>query len=273
MSVATEENLLAIIESDAGCYHIRKLLSQGDIAKLYLASSVGKDPETVVLKVAMKAGDNRLLLNEQKVLAGLEYRALPKILDAFELDDHRVVTVFEYIDGLTLFALRNMPRYKKGLTPHCHIGWIAERALSQLGYLHSNMIVHGNLQPHHLLVNGPQHNVSCIDYCFALRDPLPGDYIEVFTDHYSAPETGNKAAPDPRADIYALGKSLVFILGGDPRNGSLPDDVDKRIKAFIKKLIVPDPEKRPNDAWALAREILKLRKEVFGPLTWVEFNT
>jgi len=182
-----------------------------------------------------------------------------------------MATVFNPIAGIDLLAFRASPKHQNGLSNHFHIGWFLERQLGLLGKLHKAMVVHGNVQPQHLLITPDTHTVSLIDFCYARCHPTARDRIAGWTEHYSAPEIQQGVPPLPGMDIYSLGKCALFLLGGDPTTGTIPRrlGLDGRIQAFIERMIEPNYLKRPQDAWDLARKILGLRRKIYGPPRWV----
>ncbi len=265
---------IGIVETALHQYRVIRKIGDGEVARVYLGEVIGiPTVRHVAVKVPKRAEDNSLMLNEQGVLESVQHEFLPTIIDRFQTEDDRVASVFELVEGLDLQDLRAIPKHRRGIDPHFHIGWFLERQLNLLGVLHKNMVIHGNLQPKHLLIQGSTHKVVLIDFCWARRNPTQWDRIKIFTEHYSAPEIKQDAPPLPGMDIYSLGKCAVYLLGGNPENGRLPATLDDRIRQFIEEMIEPNYLKRPRDAWVLARKILKIRREVFGPPQWVELET
>jgi hypothetical protein len=64
--------------------------------------------------------------------------------------------------------------------------------------------------------------------------------------------------------MYSLGKSMVYLLGGNIKTNELPKSVDKRIKDFLMKFLHINPIERTRDAWKSWHELSNLREKVFG---------
>jgi len=269
MTAPVHSDGIGIVQTDIGTYHLRRLAATGSISLVYQGEA--HSGKCVMVKVCCKRSDNRLMLNEQHILARISDPCLPVIIDRFETEDGRVATVFESIEGLNLLEFRSTEKHRGGLANHFHIGWFLEKQLGLLGKLHKEMIVHGDVQPQHLLITPSRHKVHLIDFCFAWCQPSETDRIAAWAEHYSAPEIKHGASAHPGMDIYSLGKCAVYLLGGNPASGTIPTAVglDSRIRSFIDQMIEPNHLKRPHDAWGLARTMLTLRRKVYGPARWV----
>lgn len=262
----------AVIETRSGAlittplheYRVYSKLATGSVADVYLADYLeGPVVKKAVIKVSRDAVDNGLLETERKVLDAVGHKSLPRFVEGFTNHDGLAVNVLRYIEGLDLYAIRSNPNFKDGL-PVEHVCWILERLLSVTGYLHSNMTIHGNIEPGNIIVRAKDHNAFLVDPTFAISNPKAGDYIHCLTPYYSAPEVSQKFLPLPTADIYSLGMSMIYLLGGDPKTVTIPSSVDRRIADFLRRLTKPDPLERAQDAWELHREFSELRTKVYG---------
>jgi serine/threonine protein kinase len=166
------------------------------------------------------------------------------------------------VKGITMPEL--MEQYKKGV-PAEHVMWMLERLLSVVGYLHSNCVVHGNIKPENIIINKETHNVSLVgfSFCIANANTVEAQY-KIINDFYTAPEVKKTARVLPSSDVYSIGKIAITLLGGNVANDGMPNFVDARIRAFIRKMVSKTQSDRPNDAWKLWSELIKLRTEVFG---------
>lgn len=261
------EEVLAIVESEQNQYALHELIAEGDVALIYRAScsndSATSNP--VCVKIARSAGENSLLENEQAILSGLDHVSLPKPLESFELPDGRAVNVLEYVEGLNFHQLRETIIHQNGVVdPNYHLGWILERQLSALGYLHSQGVVHGSIEPAHLIVQPKTHNVVLIDFCWASAKSKKRSHIKIAQEYYSPPEVYSKKTPHPCMDIYGLGKSIIYLLGGDPHEGTIPDSVDTMYRKMIERMVEEQPKDRAQDAYQLASHLVVIRDEISG---------
>ena len=272
-TIAEEKEPLIVMRNGQRDYRLMDVLAAGTVADVYAGEYDDESGAVrkVTIKIARDPADNDLMRNEQGILRDLDHVSLPKLIDTFVTPEGRAGSVFGFIEGMDLYELRELPQHREGLVPLHHLGWILERQLSLLGYLHKNMVVHGNIDPGHLIVTGGVHNVSLVGFCFAVRNPAAGDFIKVMTEDYSAPEVERQWRPHPKSDLYSLGKAMAFLAGGDPGTGRLPSTVHSEIQDFLQRLIEYDPEKRATHAWeewATWKEIRsrRLRQPTFIPL-------
>jgi serine/threonine protein kinase len=223
-------------------YKVTRHMAQGDLAQIYLAEydAAGGNVELATVKIVTDKADNDLMETEQKVLKLVKHKSLSTLLDTFKTSDARFATIYRYIDGYDLIALRRMDIYRQGV-PLRHVCWILERLLSVLGFLHLNGVIHGNIEPGNVLVRPGDHNAFLIDLTFALIKPTRQDRYRGATEYYSAPELFADRAPLPTSDIYSLGKTIVYLLGGDVETNQLPASVDVRFKSFLSEMLHNDP--------------------------------
>jgi serine/threonine protein kinase len=254
-------------------YHAIQALTVGDIATLYRATGASG---AVVIKLANEPADNPWLQNEADTLRALAGEAkqygqhLPVLRDQFRTQDNRLANVLAPCEGYDLVALRQ--RFPQGVEPR-HVIWIFRRVLSVLGYVHEQGILHGNIEPAHIIVRPQDHNVWLIDWCYAITRPREtGATFRALNAHYSAPEVAERKAPLPAADLYSLGLTMLYLLGGDPLSQTFPPSVPERLQRFVQFFLKPSAIQRPQEAWKMAHTLETIRAELFGPHQFVEFK-
>lgn len=255
-------------------YRADALIARGELTSVFAARDPGG--AVVALKIASDRADNDLLLNEARVLErlhGAEHGArkhLPRLVDQFRTGDGRVGNVLERLDGMDLTAIRErLP----GGVPARHLVWILRRCLAALGWAHARGVLHGNVDPAHILVRPRDHMVWIIDWCYGVVEPAAtGDRFKALNAIYSPPEVADRKAPVPASDLYALGKTLVFAAGGDPETKTLPGDIDERFARLLRFLMVESPRGRAQDAWQLYLEVDRVREQVWGPHRFEPFD-
>jgi hypothetical protein len=266
------------IRTEKGQYEATAVLSPGDLATVYDARR-SSDGAHVAMKIADDPLDNDLIQAEVSALRILfsepspQQKHLPVVLDQVHTRDGRLGTVFEYLDGYDLLKVRE--RLPRGL-PVRHMIWVMRRCLSVLGWAHSRGVLHGNLDPAHILLRAQDHNVWLIDWCYAIVNPAQsGQTFRCLNEEYSPPEVEQRKPPLPSSDLYSLGKCMYYVLGGDPRQKSLPaeplgpfgesEPIDDRIARFLQFCVLESPLSRAQDAWEAYRFLDKLREEIWGP--------
>lgn len=239
-------------------YQFYENVFEGEVAYIFKGTSAN---DIVYLKVAIDPDDNDLINNEYEVLSTLRHQSLPYVEHKLMVNDTNAIIMRE-IKGITMVEL--MEQYRRGV-PAEHVMWILERLLSVVGYLHSNCVVHGNIKPENIIINKENHNVSLLGLAFCIPKANTSEaQYKIINDYYTAPEVNKTARVLPSSDVYSIGKIAIKLLGGDIVSNGMPVSVDARVRAFIRKMVSSTPSDRPDDAWKLWSELIKLRTEVFG---------
>ncbi|MCE9597145.1 MAG: hypothetical protein K8S54_04180 [Spirochaetia bacterium] len=262
------------VETTLGKYHADELLTRGDMTALYSAqTSSGK---SVIIKIALKVGDNDLLQNEARMLklllegATTYNKHLPEYFDQFRTARGNVGLVLGKIEGYDLRAVRE--KYPDGI-PQEHIIWMFRRTLAVAGHAHSLGIIHGNIEPSHIIISPSDHNVFLIDWGYSVYRPSETSQgFRVINDQFSPPEVAERKSPIPSSDLYSIGKCMIYLLGGNIQTDTMPGSVDERIQRFIKFFTRPSAIQRAQDAWQMYAKLDDLREEVFGPHQFKEFR-
>jgi len=197
---------------------------------------------------------------EAAILACLRDPGLPAILELGQVDGRSYI-VQEYVRGRTLSQL-----ITEGPLSEPTIIAIARRIAGAFGEVHRRGMVHRDVKPDNIIINGAD-GAKLIDFGFAARASSERVRREVAgTLLYSAPEqTGMLKRPlDGRTDLYSLGVVLYECAAGAPPfvhedTGELvrqhavarPPDLRKRnpeispaLVAIIEKLLAKDPDDR-----------------------------
>ena len=234
-------------------YKFYKYVSSDDVCDIYEGTS---DEKLVLLKIVIDKSDNDLLTNEFEIVKELDHYSIIKPVNKIKIND-RVALIYEKPNAF------NINDFKKeyGLVGGSHVCWILERMLSAVGYLHSKMIIHGNIKEENVLINPDNHNVIITDYTLCIsKANEPNRKYKIINDNFSPSYVSKDAKVQPNVDIYAVGKIAVDLLGGDIERITLPISCDYRLRQFIRKLV----NENEQDAWALWDELIKIRTEVYG---------
>lgn len=259
------------VTTPSGSYRVQRIMAQGDLAMLYRGVGIQgpHEGQPVTVKVAMQREDNDFLMEEARIVRtlqgcdGPQRKHLPILLDQFMAPSGQAGSIFAYLDGYDLDTVRE--RYPSGLNAE-HVAWVLARALSALGFAHQQGIIHANIEPAHLLLRPADHNVFLIDWTYSVVAPeKTGQGFRAHNPDFSPPEVMARKLPLPSSDLYSLGKTMVYLLGGDVRLGTIPPQVDERFARFVQFLTRDSPRQRAQDAWETAAQLQSLRTEVFGP--------
>jgi serine/threonine-protein kinase len=150
----------------------------------------------------------------------------------------------EHVDGVSLAALRPLPRDRA-------IEIVLE-VCEALAFAHANGIVHRDVKPENILVDGLGH-AKVADFGIAQREGdsrLTAVGGVVGTPAYLAPEVLRGATADPRADLYALAVVLQELVA--------PTEVSGPFGAIIARALRPLETRTPTIT-AFAEELRSLR--------------
>jgi serine/threonine protein kinase len=181
--------------------------------------------------------------------------------------------VMEYFTGTDLAKLV----HQRGPLPVEEAQEYLRQAAAGLAYLHSQGVVHRNIKPHNLLV-GRNGNLKIGNLLLArLEDGslLHGDAVSIeeltrsgemmgSVDYLPPEQARDASSVDARADIYALGCTLYYLLTGKPpyarksamqvllAHGSEPipslraarEDVPPELDRLFQQMLTKEPDKR-----------------------------
>jgi serine/threonine protein kinase len=215
------------------------------------------------------------LLQEARILAGLEHPGIVPVHDAGTLADGRVFYCMKYIGGQTLaqhIAQKNLPDRLR----------LLERIAEPLDFAHARGFIHRDLKPDNIMI-GAFGEVLVMDWGLAKvgATNLKPAKNEIATDigptqdssrvtgrgsvlgtpGYISPEQarGGGTAVDHRTDIFSLGAILSFML-----TGSTPEElsssagaVPRPLRAICEKAIAADPNARYQSAGEMTADIAR----------------
>ena len=200
-------------------YTIDRELGRGGMATVYLAEDV-RHKRRVAIKVlhpelSAVIGSERFL-KEIELTASLQH---PHILPLFDSGsaNGQLFYVMPFVDGETLRTRID----REGPLPVADALRIAREAADALQYAHERKVVHRDVKPENILLQGGHALVA--DFGIALAVQHAGGQritqtgISLGTPQYMAPEQGTgDTHVDARADIYALGAVTYEMLVGEP---------------------------------------------------------
>jgi serine/threonine-protein kinase len=246
-----------------GSYEVVRLIAEGGFGRTYEGRHVHNKKLKACLKqnINLSDEDAKLLEEEVSLLWDVHHHSLPVMRDFYRLKDGSRVLAMSYIEGKTLDAAVTK---RTAIHPE-DVAWMTERSLKVLAYLHGKGIIHCDVKPPNIIVKPQEHDIALIDYGLASLRPTRASRAPGYTALFAAPELVNGKPPLPEADLYSLGLTMLYALGGDPAAKTFPEHVPKQLQEFYSDLIRYDPLERPNwEKQDLITRISDIRLAAFG---------
>lgn len=205
------------------------------------------------LKVLHPEADRRRFEAEIEQLRRLSHPGIASLLDRGDVGG-RPWFAMTLVDGPDLLTLGEKLRARPVAERHARARLIADELATALAYVHAQGIVHRDVKPSNVLVGS---RAVLVDFGVA-GPPGQADAL-VGTPAWAAPEQLSGGKVDARADQYALGLVLYFLLAGrrpfaDARaraSGARPrppSEVDPTVpadlEAVVQRLLEPRPARR-----------------------------
>lgn len=265
IEVEPEDELLG---AKVGPCRLERLVGEGSYGRVYLGMHETLD-RRVAVKILRSTSLRRSAYDrfarEAAALSRIEHPNLVRLYEAGEYQG-RPYVVMERIPGRTLRDVVRMQVLGPSRALH-----VARQIAAGLAAAHDAGCVHRDLKPLNVMVvdeHGLDH-VKLLD--FGLVRVLDGDTftritrtdMTLGTPRWMAPEQAmDPHRVDPRADLYALGLLMHYMLCGVRAvAGALPDVYAKRaegppdsipeagpLEPVIQLLLEPDPDRRPQTA-------------------------
>ncbi|MDM8527916.1 protein kinase [Anaerolineales bacterium HSG24] len=247
-----------------GRYYLEEKVGDGRLGTVYRAVDL-QQKETVAVKIlspSFSDGAIELFLRHARQVVELVH---PHIANIMHCDKEQGLPfmIEEFVEGQTLDYL--LAKSGEPLKLNMALS-IAERMASALEYAHTYGVIHGDLKPKNVLMNGTTLKIS--DFGLGrletgkslLNIHVP---LALVTASYLAPEQVLGHPIDERTDIYAFGIIMYELLTGTlPFYGtdqqileqhlSVPPrplrehnpDISPMLEHFVLKLLNKDPNKR-----------------------------
>ncbi len=281
-------------------YRLRERIGEGGMGTIWRATDEALEREVAIkfLKRDVPVDYRRRFRREARLGASFDHANLTRVFDAgTRLADGDDWMAMELLHGHDLGAL---------LEAHGRLGVpvlldVFRQALDALEYVHGQRVLHRDIKPYNLfLARTPTRAgfvVKLIDFGIArvLAGPEPVDTQLIGDPRYMAPEQTVLGGPlDPRADLYALGLSLVqaatghhpffalfqapvsALLEGHRRGlpwrpssalpGGLPRAFAEAFDAFLDQACAVEVEGRFSDAAAMRAGLEQLAAAAGRPL-------
>ena len=285
MAESTDPTLLQLRAALAAAYDIEAPIARGGMAHVYLARERRLDRRVAVKvlppELAIEDASRQRFLREARTVAALTHPNIVPIFAVDEIGDF-VFFAMAYVAGETL---SQRVATRGPLDPHqaarmvCDIG-------EALGYAHAHGVVHRDVKPDNILIDGATGRALLSDFGIAHASPpsrspgllgrpaAPPGHV-VGTAPFMSPEQASGDLVDARSDIYSLGLVAYYALSGrlpfeantdegflaqhisdaPPKIATVVPLLPPRLAQIVDRCLAKEPWARYPDAAALVRAI------------------
>jgi serine/threonine-protein kinase len=243
---------------EMGSYRLGELLGRGGMGEVYKATHTMLARAAAIKLIrpeALGAGNSdgaqlavRRFTREAEAAANLRSPHTVEVYDFGVTEDQTLYFVMEMLEGMDLETL--VGQY--GALPAARVIYLMRQVCDSLGEAHAKGLVHRDIKPANINVGqvGLEYDfVKVLDFGLVkeVKRPNAADTrltvagMTVGTPTYMAPEIALDEAFDGRADLYALGCVMYFLLTGQVVFES--DNVMRLMVRHIEEKPVP-PSRR-----------------------------
>jgi serine/threonine-protein kinase len=245
---------IAIGSTLAG-YRIEALIARGGMGVVYRATHLGLE-RPVALKViarelADRDGFRQRFLRESRLAASLDHPAVLPIFDSREVDGELIVAM-RLVEGGDLRRVID----RDGPLSAARAIALLDQVAAALDAAHAAGIVHRDVKPHNILVEGDRAFLTDFGLAKALGEggALSGASV-VGTAEYMSPEQWRGGSVGPAADVYSLGcvlyEGLTGIVPYARKEADTEPEMPEGLDAVIERAVAKDPDDRYPSAGAL----------------------
>ena len=251
-------------------YELEELVGTGGMSSVYRAHDTLLERD-VALKVLHEQYTDEVdyverFRREARSVAQLSHPNIVTVIDRGEQDGRQFI-VFEYVDGENLKSLVE----REGPLSEREAITLALQIARALGFAHEHGLVHRDVKPQNVLLNG-DGQAKVTDFGIARSLDVHGGLTQtgtvMGTSDYIPPEQARGQHVDAQGDIYSLGAVLYELLTGE-----VPFPGDNFVAVALRHINEPPPslrERRPElsprlDA-AVRRAMAKDPRDRFGSM-------
>jgi DNA-binding beta-propeller fold protein YncE len=243
------------IGSTLGGYRVDALIARGGMGVVYRATHLALDRPVALKVIARHLADDEgfreRFLRESQLAARLDHPSVVPVYDARE-EEGELIVAMRLVEGGDL---------KRRIAARGPLA--AAEAVELLGQVagaldaaHAAGIVHRDVKPHNILIEGDRAFLTDFGLAKALGDSGVLDGASIAgTVEYMSPEQWQGRSVGPAADVYSLGCVLYEALTGIVPYARQAEDTEPEIPegldAVIERAVAKDPGQRFSTASGL----------------------
>lgn len=248
LNLLNQENTDRLIGQNIGSYRLIKLIGQGGMGTVYLATRADDAyRKEVAIKIVPPFLHNieteTSFRRERQILAKLDHPNIARLIDGGKTENNVPFLVMEFVEG-------------EAITDHCRQKKLSinERlrlflkVCDAVKFAHQNLIIHRDLKPNNIFVSDGG-DVKLLDFGIAklLRPELldiTGNLsygANVLTPNYSSPEQLRDENITTASDVYSLGVILYELL-----TEQRPHDLKQKSLPEILRIISQENPTKPS---------------------------
>lgn len=199
-------------------YEIIRPIGEGGMGTVFLARHNRLNREVALKVLSLRRSNDReaqqRFEQEMEIVGKLQHPGIVRALDAGEHEGVQYL-VMELVTGVDLRQLVDAV----GPIPVMDACEICRQAAAALQYAHHQQLIHRDVKPSNIMLTG-QGGVKVMDLGLARftdqHRSLTSTHQAIGSLDFMAPEQLRAQTVDHRADVYALGCTLHFLLLGEP---------------------------------------------------------
>ena len=228
-------------------YDLVRQIGDGGMSAVYLARDRQLD-RPVAVKVMLPFDDEDAetytirFVNEARILARLNHPNIVHVYD-FAATESGLRIIMEYVEGRTLYQQVS----QDGALPEADVASVACEVLDALDVIHSEDVIHRDIKPGNVMLD-PRGRVKVMDFGIAMTDAGDDDRTSessvVGTMKFMAPEQSRGETVTVRADLFAVGATMAYMLLGSLPQILSPSDLPPRLRPVLVRAMAADPATR-----------------------------
>jgi len=253
-----------VLGSTLAGYRLDALLARGGMGVVYRATHLALERPVALKVIARQFADDQAFrdrfLRESRLAARLDHPSVVPVFDARE-EEGELIVAMRLIEGSDLKKRIDA----KGPLPPPEAVKLLGQVAAALDAAHAAGIVHRDVKPHNILLEGDRAYLTDFGLAKALGDSgvLSGTSI-VGTVEYMSPEQWRGEKVGPAADVYSLGCVLYEAITGvvpyARRTGGAEPEMPQGLDMVIERAVAKDPAER----YATAGELIEAARDCQG---------